>query len=236
MPRIRAVIFDCYGTLVDILTNEGKDVVYATLSSYLRYYGSNTSAASLKSVFYAEKEHYMNTHGENYPEFDMLAVFGSILRMQGIHNPFLVESCCKLFRLISREKFQLFPDTLPTLKKLKALGYPMVMASNAQGAFFHEEIEMLGLKQFFNYFVVSSQWGFRKPDPRIFSLACSLVNVLPQEAVYIGDDSGVDVRGAQKIGLRTVLIDREKRQRDPDPRPDLYTTSLKEVPVWILQQ
>lgn len=198
MPRIRAVVFDCYGTLVDILTDEGKDEIFAHLSLYLRYYGAKINTATLKSLFQAEKEHYLNTREERYPEFDMAAVFQTILQMQDLNNPFLVESCCKLFRLVSRERFQLYPDSLTALKELKSRGFQLAMLSNAQKVFFYEEIDMLGLRQFFSYFVVSSYWGFRKPDPRIFSLACSLCNVSPEEAVYVGDDADVDVKGARE--------------------------------------
>ena len=111
----------------------------------------------------------------------MEAVWQTILQMQGLNNPFLVESCCKIFRLVSRDRFQLFPDSLPALKELKSRGFPLLMLSNAQNVFFYEEVEMLGFRPFFNYFIVSSYWGFRKPDPRIFSLSCSLGNVSPEK-------------------------------------------------------
>ena len=236
MPALRAVIFDCYGTLIDVLTNEAKEAIFSHLSLYLRYYGINIDPASLKTLFYSEKEQYMNTNQERYPEFDISAVFTSILQMRGQNNPFLVESCCKLFRLVSRDRLQLFSDSLPVLKELRKRGYPMAMASNAQDVFFYAETEMLGIRQFFSYFVVSSHWGFRKPDPRIFSLACSLLNTPPEEAVYIGDDTAVDVKGARQIGMKTVLIDREKRQKDREPRPDLYISSLNAFPEWLSRE
>jgi len=153
--------------------------------------------------------------------------------MQGMNNPFLVESCCKIFRLISRERFQLFPDSLPILKELKRQGYPMAMLSNAQNVFFYEEIDMLGLRQFFNYFAVSSYWGFRKPDPRLFSLTCSLTNTPPAETVYIGNDASVDVKGAKSIGMQTILIDREQKQRHSEPKPDFYATNMENAQEWI---
>ena len=165
MPRIRQVVFDCYGTLVDILTDEGKDQIFSHLSLYLRYYGANTHASALKSLFYSKKADYLSTRGEHYPEFDMEAVWQTILQMEGLNSPFLVESCCKIFRLVSRDRFQLFPDSLPALKELKNRGFPLLMLSNAQKVFFYDEVEMLGLRPFFNYFIVSSYWGFRKPDP-----------------------------------------------------------------------
>jgi putative hydrolase of the HAD superfamily len=235
MPKIRAVVFDCYGTLVDIITDEGKNAIFDHLSLYLHYYGANVNGESLKSIYHVEKKHYLSGHRELYAEFDMAAVFKTILQMQGLNNPFLVESCCKIFRIVSRERFDLFPDSLSTLKELKSRGYPLAMLSNAQQAFFYEEIEMLGIKKFFSYFVVSSCWGFRKPDSRLFSLICSLLNVLPCEAVYIGDATDTDVTGAKSIGMQSILIDRERRQRNAEVKPDFYATHLDQAAEWIME-
>jgi len=44
MSEIRAVIFDCYTTLIDIKTNERKEEVFGYLSLYLQYYGASISA------------------------------------------------------------------------------------------------------------------------------------------------------------------------------------------------
>jgi putative hydrolase of the HAD superfamily len=175
----------------------------------------------------------LKTRGERWPEFDMEVVWSTVLQMLGLNSPFLVESCCKLFRLVSRERFQLFSDTLPSLRALKNRGAPLVMLSNAQGVFFFEEVEMLGLKPFFSYFLVSSNWGFRKPDPRLFALACTLCGFPPAEVVYVGDDTDADVKGAESIGMRTVLVDRSQRQKDREPRPDFYTTGLTQAVEWI---
>jgi putative hydrolase of the HAD superfamily len=207
--------------------------VFIELSRYLQYYGYHTSGSALKALFYVEKERYLNTRGEYYPEFDIEAVFRAVLRREGLNNPFLVESCCKLFRMLSRERFRLYPDSLPALKEIKSHSLPMAMLSNAQNVFFLAEIDMLGLRQFFSYYIVSSTWGFRKPDPRLFSVACTLFKVQPEEAVYIGDDAEVDVRGAQSIGMQTALIDRRQDQKDRGPKPDYYTVNLRNIWEWL---
>ena len=119
MSKIRAVIFDCYSTLIDIKTNEGKEEVFRYLALYLQYYGINISGEDLKSALGLEKKRYLETTKERYPEVDIETVFREILRKHGLDNPFLAESCCKLFRLLSRERFRLFPDSLPVLQEMK---------------------------------------------------------------------------------------------------------------------
>ncbi len=233
MPRIRAVIFDYYNTLIDIRTDEEKQEVFRFLSLYLQYYGVNMNEQTLRAALDHEKRQYLKTKDEAYPEVDLEIVFGNILQKEGICNPFGAESCCKLFRLLSRERFQLFPDSLPVLKEIKRNGHPMAVVSDAQKVFCLEEGEMLGLNQFFDHIVLSTQYGFRKPDPRLFTIACSLLDVEPAQAVYVGDDLRKDVKGAQKAGMMAVLVSRNQMNLEMENKPDFCASSLWEVWDWI---
>jgi len=164
---------------------------------------------------------------------DLEIVFMNILKKAGLDTTFLAESCCKLFRLISRERFQVFPDSLPVLEEMKRSKYPLAVVSDAQKVFCFEEGEMLGLNQFFDYIVVSTQFGFRKPDPRLFTIACTLLDIPPAEAVYIGNEPATDVKGAKQINMKAILLDRNSNHRNPEPKPDFYATNLWEAWNWI---
>jgi len=233
MSKIRAVIFDCYSTLIDIRTNERKEEIFRRLSLYLRYYGVNIVAKSLMSALDQEKERYLQTNSERYPEVDLEVVFRNILKREGLDNPFLAESCCKLFRLLSRERFGVFPDSLPVLRELKANGYPLAVLSDAQKVFCLEEGEMLGLNQFFDHIVMSTNFGFRKPDPRLFAIACSLLEIPPAGAVYIGNDLEKDVMGAKQIGMQAILLDRNQNQKNREVEPDFHASNLWDAWEWI---
>jgi putative hydrolase of the HAD superfamily len=233
MPKIRAIIFDCYSTLIDIRTDEEKDEPFHYLSIYLQYYGVKTNAEKLKTAFDIEKEKYLQSTKEAYPEIDLETVFTNILKREGLSNPFLAESCCKLLRTLSRERFQLFDDSLPVLEEMKKNGYPLAVVSDAQKVFFTQEGEMLGLTQFFNHTLMSTHLGFRKPDPRIFTIACTLLAQPPAEVVYVGNDLETDVKGAQSIGMKAILLDRERRVSNPEPNPDFYATDLWQAWKWI---
>jgi putative hydrolase of the HAD superfamily len=233
MSKVRAIIFDCYSTLIDIRTDEGKDDLFHYLSLYLQYYGVKTDAEKLRTALDLEKELYLQSTKEAYPEIDLEVVFMNILRREGLSNPFLAESCCKLLRTLSRERFQLFDDSLPVLEQMKKSGYPLAVVSDAQKVFSMQEGEILGLAPFFCHMIMSTHLGFRKPDPRIFTIACTLLAIPPVEVVYIGNDLETDVKGAQGIGMKAVLLDRDKRVRNPEPKPDLYATDLWQVWQWI---
>jgi len=233
MSKIRAVVFDCYSTLIDIKTNEHKEEIFHYLSLYLQYYGAKIDAVKLKSTIDLEREQYLRSKDEAYPEIDLEIIFGNILKREGLNNPFLTESCCKLFRVLSREQFQLFPDSLPVLEEMKKGGYPIAVVSDAQKVFCLEEGEILGISHYFKRIFLSTHFGFRKPDPRFFTIACTVLNVPQAEAVYIGNDPETDVKGAKQSGMQTILLDRDSKNREQEPKPDFYTNSLWEAWNWI---
>ena len=190
-------------------------------------------ALELRLAFDREKNHALQSSKERYPEIDLAAIFSNIIKNKGVGNNLLAESCCKLFRALSRDKFQLLPDTLPVLDEMKKAGYPIAVVSDAQKAFCLEEGEMLGLTRIFDFVVMSTDLGFRKPDPRIFMIACTLAGVFPEEAVYIGNDPETDVKGAKATGMKAVLLDRDGRFKNQEPRPDFYAANLWELWQWI---
>ena len=233
MSKIRAVIFDCYSTLIDIKTNEQKDDILNYLALYLQYYGAKTDAGQLRADIELKREQYLKSKDEPYPEVDLEIIFGEILNEKGLSSPFLAESCCKLFRLLSRERFQLFPDSLPVLKDMRKSKYPLAVVSDAQKVFCPEEGEILDIRPFFKFFILSTDFGFRKPDPRLFTIACTLLGMPLSDVVYIGNDPETDVKGAKQVGMQAILLDRNSTNSNHKPKPDFYANTLWEAWDWI---
>jgi putative hydrolase of the HAD superfamily len=65
------------------------------------------------------------------------------------------------------------------------------------------------LRPHFDYFVESSQLGLRKPDRRIYRYTCELMDVAPEETVFL-DDIGRNLKPARELGMTTLKVD------DPD--------------------
>ena len=55
----------------------------------------------------------------------------------------------------------------------------------------------------------------------------------PPDVVYVGNDLETDVKGAQGIGMKAILLDREKRVTNPEPKPDLHAFDLWQAWEWI---
>lgn len=235
MPSIRAIVLDLYGTLIDIHTQEWKDEVWNRLSLFMQYYGAQTDAGRLRHDFRSGIEQNLKGSQERYPEVELENIFADILAGYGLDQPFLPEACCKLFRVMSRERFGLFPEVLPVLGKMKSSGYPMALVSNAQRVFSAIEMRILGLHEFFLHSFFSSDIGFQKPDPRLFSLACSALGVEPAAAVYIGDNPQNDIPGAKLTGMPVIILNRQGDLRHLNTAPDALVNDLRQAWEWILK-
>jgi len=74
--------------------------------------------------------------------------------------------------------------------------------------------------------VISGEFGWRKPHPAIFQEAFRRLDVKAGEAVFVGDDLEVDIKGAAACGMDVILLDR--RGLYPD-YPELRVANLSEV-------
>lgn len=95
----------------------------------------------------------------------------------------------------------------PALQIMREAGLRLGVISNTfVPGFVHDRhLEMAGLLEFFPVRVYSSAVRYRKPDRRIFDAAMSRLNVLPSEALFVGDLVKTDIVGARRAGMKTAL-------------------------------
>jgi putative hydrolase of the HAD superfamily len=82
-----------------------------------------------------------------------------------------------------------------------------------------------GIAPLFDVVVTSQSGGFAKPDPRILHVALEQMEVLPRQAVYVGDDPATDGAAARAAGVRFVWMDLGSVVRGRRPRARV--TSLR---------
>lgn len=113
------------------------------------------------------------------------------------------------------------------------------IVSDAQRIFCKPELRTLRLENFFDAIVISSDYGFRKPDPRIFHMALAILDVPASEAVYIGNNYKTDLLGAKAAGLALAGLIRQsedgKRAFGEKLRPDFVAEDLRGAFNEILQ-
>jgi putative hydrolase of the HAD superfamily len=61
------------------------------------------------------------------------------------------------------------------------------------------------LRDVFDVVIESAIVGLRKPDPRIYQLACTELRVAPSEAIFL-DDIGSNLKTARELGMATIKV------------------------------
>jgi putative hydrolase of the HAD superfamily len=118
------------------------------------------------------------------------------------------------------ENFELFEDALPVLEEMRAAELKIGLVSNGirdlTEFVAHHRLDVDAI-------VDSRSHGRVKPHPTIFDAALKRLGVAPSEAVMVGDSLEEDIAGAKALGMRAILVDREERHPDVEPRlTDLY--------------
>ena len=100
------------------------------------------------------------------------------------------------------------PEVIETLRSLKEAGFSLGVLSNRTHPF-QEYMEAWGLLPYFDLALAAGEVNCYKPEPEIFLHAVRKMGKQPAETLYVGDNYYADVIGAQRAGLRAVLVDPE---------------------------
>ena len=228
--RYTDLIFDLYGTLVDIHTEEN-DLVWEKTAFYFGFYGAHYTPEELKAAFRAELRKQEAREGQSYecfPDIPFEQVMETLFRARGIteNAESLGKNAAQLFRICSLDYVNLYPGTLEALKELRAQGYRLWLLSNAQRVFTEYELRHLGLGEQLDGIYISSDYRCRKPDVRFFNALIEEQKLDKAKCLMIGNDIHTDIGGARAAGLATFymhtnLTPPDQPEADPEKHPDL---------------
>lgn len=109
--------------------------------------------------------------------------------------------------------FRLYEDVVPTLDRLDELGIRVAVLSNWDYSL-HKALIGAGIYDRFELVVASLEYGVEKPDPRLFQVVTDYFGVEPGEVVHVGDNPVDDLEGAVGLGMRGVLVDRDREHAE----------------------
>lgn len=195
-------LFDLYGTLVDIRTDEGNEQFRAR---FLKRCGKAFGAADFFKEYIALTSAAVDKNPLREP--DVLQIFIEIARMGGVAlSKEEAAETARAFRALSRSRLRLYPHVKETLSALRSAGARLYIVSNAQRCFTMDEIIRLGLDKAVDGVELSSDFGYKKPSAEFFAYALTKYSIEAADAVYVGNDIKADVLGAKGAGLKTAYI------------------------------
>ncbi|CAE6492213.1 unnamed protein product [Rhizoctonia solani] len=186
------------------------------LYPFYSLFGEELSDIELGNQYYREWCQSKNVDVPSLPKsvkVDGRELFGKMMRSNAL-DPYILSAIHKLreskkYRIVAltnnySAQYERIRDTPPSKQgahkfspeaELEFLGWGVATGGPAGPK----------IRALFDGFVDSSVVGSRKPEPGIYEYACKANGVSPNEVVFL-DDLGLNLKTAQKLGMKTMHV------------------------------
>ena len=215
MSSTRVATFDCYGTLIDWEGGVG-----AFLYELARRHESDPPPGrALRERWEALQFERIQGDWRRYRD-----VLADTLAAWAAERGYVLDEGDGEQLARSMESWQPFPDTVPALRAAREAGLRLWIISNTDRAIIehslrHLEVDFAGV-------TVAEDCHAYKPSPRPFETALREIGAPHEEILHVAFGFKYDIASAQKLGLRTVWVNRKQEQAPGPERPDYEWTDL----------
>lgn len=209
-------IFDLYGTLADIRTNEEKPYLWQKMSELYTSLGAAYTPFQLRRSFRRlEKEcvERMQREAQSQKRLDVLVepdlteVFqGLFLEKGGSCDRQTARLTAVFFRTMARQRLQVYDGVKETLRELRLRGRRLYLLSNAQSDFTRPELELMGLADYFDGILISSEEGCKKPCSVFFQRLLERYDLEPAGCIMVGNEEQSDIAGAAEMKMDSLYL------------------------------
>lgn len=222
MKRYQAYIFDLYGTLIDIWTDENAPELWRVLAELYSRSGADYTPEAIRIAYHRiaaeEQEKLGAASGVRYPEIKLETVFLRLLKEAPVRHrselslrskkdqELWLKMIANAFRSVSMRRFRLYPGVRDVLTAVRGQGVRLFLLSNAQRIFTLPELEMAGIVDFFDDIYISSDYGMAKPETAFLERLLSDHSLDPADCVMIGNDWRSDMAIAAKCGVDGIFL------------------------------
>ncbi len=204
---VKAILFDFWGTLVD---NGARGPTKGTLQILRVPVEYKDFIGRFETVFFTQ----------SFPTQE--DAFKAVCDSFNVRPYPIVIS--KLIGLWNKNKLfaKAYPETVEVLAHLKSQKIKLAVVSNTNQDAVEEILEKLGLSQYFDAVVLSYKHGVLKQDGELYEIALKELGVAKKDALVVGDALETDIEGANKAGIKSILLDR-RNTREYTPKIALLT-------------
>jgi putative hydrolase of the HAD superfamily len=207
---LRAILLDAHGTLLEL-----EPPAPALRRLMAERFGLEISPVAAQRAIAQEVSYYRShlQEGHDDPSVDELRGRCSHVLRQALAAEHVLDHIGAdefTQTLLAALQFRPYPEVREVLARLRQRGLRLVVASNWDASLPHT-LRALDLLEQVDGVVTSAQCQAPKPEPGVFRRALELAGASPDEALHVGDSWEEDVLGAQRIGIRSILIARDGR-------------------------
>ncbi len=211
-------VFDLYGTLIDISTDEWDVKTWERWADWLDRHGyKHDLPESMRKTFFdadkAARDMAKETYGYDYPEIDVIPIYFDMFVSYGNDSEKLSQQAlCEMasaFRRASRDYAKLFPKVSDFLLQIHQSGKKAYILSNAQRAYTWPEICEFGLQNMVDDILISSDYKCMKPDRAFYDEMANKHGFDVKRTVMFGDSFDNDYKGALNAGWNAIHLSGE---------------------------
>lgn len=205
-------VFDLYGTLVDISTDEENWELWENIARMYCYKQANYSCEELKADYIKYVQEEKNLVRKVHPEYSHIdikleKVFKKLFTAKNVEvEDSYIQTIATAFRCFSTIWLELFENVTEVLETLKAKGKKVYLLSNAQRIFTENELNMFDLTKYFDGILISSDYECSKPDTNYYNILIEKYGLEKSETIMIGNDAVSDIKGAKDAGISCLFI------------------------------
>jgi putative hydrolase of the HAD superfamily len=210
MTDIKAVIFDLDNTLLD-RTHTFKSFAASFLDHYFSHLDAHEQLLAL--IIELDQDGYK----------DKRELFRELLEQLPWEAKPEHQELMEYYSVHYVQNAVLFDQALDVIHHTKSK-YKIGLITNGRTEIQYGKIDRLGLREHFDFIIVSEEAGVKKPDRRIFEAAWTELKLKPEQCIYVGDHPVNDIEGASLAGLSTIWV-----QVNQPWREDLTATPLHKI-------
>ena len=203
-------IFDLYGTLVDIKTDENCIQLWNSTAIWYKQHGADWSGEELWKRYLELCRKEQAKFADPLGEIELRKVFGDLFSEKGVDATVeILEYTACFFRILSTRKLRLYPWVQEQLSALKEDGSRLFLLTNAQACFTERELMELGLSDIFDGILISSDAGIKKPSGKFLDILLDRYSIPVNECLFVGNDPEADIAMAASTGMDCLYLKTE---------------------------
>jgi HAD superfamily hydrolase (TIGR01509 family) len=232
MTPVQAVFFDLDGTLIDDYA-----AALRCAEAACRHFENGVPGldpAAVTETYVAVANAYWKnrwTSGVQDDRTYRVNLWEAALKKHAIGVPGLADQIATLYTALRARAAVPFEDALPVVEALIDRGYRLAVITNGPADIQRYKLGLVGLDDYFDAVIASSDYGAGKPERVIFEAALNATGADPATTWHVGDNLAADVAGALNAGLRAAWLNRDGEPHPPEhARPDAELRTLWELP------
>jgi FMN phosphatase YigB (HAD superfamily) len=219
---IKAVLFDLHGTLAYVK----EDVSDMEISAYLFRRGYEVSPQQLRAAWaFVSFVDYPKYGYRNWHSF-----FSRILSRLKVKAD--KTTITRVAKLLESKPYQLYPDAAQAVMMAKKIGFKTAIVTTI--AHFKFEKAIQPIRKYLDFVMTGYEAGCDKSNSKMYRRLLEILSVKPEEAIMIGDDIQLDILLPKQLGINTILLDREGKNRGQSVDASVY--NLNEAMETIIRR